>query len=294
MSCLPYGNYYFTCQEDIDHFQSDYPGCTELNGRVEISGENIKNLTGLDGVISIEGTLEIDYNDSLTSLSGLQGLASIGAAVRIHHNNNLTSLSGIDNLSSIGSLTIWDNDNLSDLTGLASLTSSRFLSINNNDILTSLSGLENMDAGIIEWLSIIGNSMLSECAIQSICDYLALPNAEVTIYGNADGCNSRQEVEEACETVGVEEILPGKETFSVYPNPFTRQTTLEFTLQQGGPVHLAIYNQLGEQVAVPVDEFKPAGVHKVSWNAAGLPAGIYYIRLQAGTQIYSGKMILMK
>ena len=90
------------------------------------------------------------------------------------------------------------------------------------------------------------------------------------------------------------EIKKPKSEISVYPNPFTRQTTLEFTLQQGVHVHLAIYNQMGKQVAVPVDEYKPAGVHKVSWNAAGLPAGIYYIRLQAGNQIYSGKMILMK
>jgi photosystem II stability/assembly factor-like uncharacterized protein len=89
-------------------------------------------------------------------------------------------------------------------------------------------------------------------------------------------------------------IKDTKSMIQISPNPFTRQTTLEFTLQQSGQVHLAIYNQMGEKVAVLADEYKPVGEYKISWNAAGLPAGMYYCRLQAGTQIYSGKMILIK
>jgi photosystem II stability/assembly factor-like uncharacterized protein len=79
-----------------------------------------------------------------------------------------------------------------------------------------------------------------------------------------------------------------------YPNPISNKTTIEFTLQQGGHVHLAIYNQLGEKVAVLVDEYKPAGVHKVSWDAAGLPAGIYLVRLQAGNEVAGAKVVLNK
>jgi predicted outer membrane repeat protein len=82
-----------------------------------------------------------------------------------------------------------------------------------------------------------------------------------------------------------------KSEIAVYPNPFTRQTTLEFTLQQGGHVHLAIYNQMGKQVAVPVNEYKPAGAHKVSWNAAGMPAGIYLYRLITAKKIHTAKII---
>jgi hypothetical protein len=85
-----------------------------------------------------------------------------------------------------------------------------------------------------------------------------------------------------------------KSKIAVYPNPFTSQTTLEFTLQQGGLVYLAIYNQMCEKVAVVVDEYKSAGVHIISWYAAGMPTGVYYCRLQAGNQVHSRKMILMK
>jgi hypothetical protein len=91
-----------------------------------------------------------------------------------------------------------------------------------------------------------------------------------------------------------EKIADGIAVLNIYPNPLRTHTTLEYQLEAPGFVHLAIYNQMGKQVAVPVDEHKPAGVHKVSWNAAGLRAGIYYCRLQTGNQIYSEKMILIK
>jgi hypothetical protein len=95
----------------------------------------------------------------------------------------------------------------------------------------------------------------------------------VDISWNAPGCNPSEEVLVACEVVGIENYFRpnGQVQLTINPNPFTRQTILEFTLQQSGPVYLAIYNQLGERVAVPVVEYKPAGVHKVIWNAAGLP-----------------------
>jgi hypothetical protein len=94
-------------------------------------------------------------------------------------------------------------------------------------------------------------------------------------------------------TVGIPQskIKNRKSEIAIFPNPFTRQTTIGFTLQQSGHVQLAIYNQMGKQVAVLMDEYKPAGLHEVSWNAAGMPAGIYLCRLNTGQQIYSCKII---
>ena len=97
-------------------------------------------------------------------------------------------------------------------------------------------------------------------------------------------------------TVG---ILPStienqQSTIAVYPNPFIHQTTLEFTLQQGGHVHLAIYNQMGERVAMLADDYKPAGVHKVSWNATGLPNGIYFVEVRAEQEVGTRKIVKIK
>lgn len=46
-SCLPDG-FTFTTQEEIDNFQTDNPGCTEIEGDIEINGSDITNLNGLN------------------------------------------------------------------------------------------------------------------------------------------------------------------------------------------------------------------------------------------------------
>lgn len=55
-SCLPEG-ITFTSQEQIDNFQINYPGCTEIEGDLIISGEDITNLEGLNMVTDIVGFL---------------------------------------------------------------------------------------------------------------------------------------------------------------------------------------------------------------------------------------------
>jgi hypothetical protein len=54
--CLPEG-INFTTQEQIDNFQSNYPGCTDIMGTVLIEGNNITNLDGLNGITVIGGYL---------------------------------------------------------------------------------------------------------------------------------------------------------------------------------------------------------------------------------------------
>ena len=153
LPCLPFGNYYFSSQAEIDSFQSDFPGCTELEGNVRISGSDITNLDGLNVVISIGSDLDINSNDTLTNLSGLEGLASIGGNLFITYNDILTSLTGLEGLTSIGG----------------------FLLVNCIDTLTSLTGLDNIDAGSISDLYITGNNSLSTCHVKSVCDYLFDP-----------------------------------------------------------------------------------------------------------------------
>ena len=68
-SCLPEG-ITFSTQEQIDNFQTDNPGCTEIEGDVTISGNDITNLNGLNVVTSIGGNLIVRHNEALTSLTG--------------------------------------------------------------------------------------------------------------------------------------------------------------------------------------------------------------------------------
>jgi len=250
---------------------------TELENITSIGGDlsiefsyALISLTGLENIGSIEGDLELYYNPSLTSLAGLENLTSIGGDLEIYSNHTLTSLMGLENLDSIGGR----------------------LSISENEALTSQAGLDNIDAHSIADLWIIFNTSLSACAVQSICDYLAAPNGTVEIYGNAPGCNSPEEVEEACAVGVVESAVSGQRSAVIaFPNPTEGISHFAFHISQYQFVSLKIYDVHGREVAALLDQKLSAGEHEVRWDATGLPAGMYFVRLQAGSEISALKFI---
>lgn len=79
-----------------------------------------------------------------------------------------------------------------------------------------------------------------------------------------------------------------------YPNPFNPNTTLEYYLPQSGQVTLKIYDPLGKEVATMVSGQQQAGNHKVNFNAASFPSGVYMFKIQAGNFSQSKKMVLLK
>jgi hypothetical protein len=68
--------------------------------------------------------------------------------------------------------------------------------------------------------------------------------------------------------------------FQNYPNPFNPSTKIIYTLKSSGKVRLSVYDLLGREVVVPVNnERKIAGKYEVSFDAANLPSGVYFYRL---------------
>ena len=162
LPCLPEG-ITFSTQEEIDNFQTNYPGCTEIEGSVTIDGYDINNLNGLSVLTSIGGDLQIEFNNALTSLTGLDNLSSIGGRLWIVFNNALISLTGLDNVTFIGGdlQKILGNDVLASLTGLDNITSILgSLDISSNAALTSLTGLDNVTS-IGGDLQIQGNAAMA-------------------------------------------------------------------------------------------------------------------------------------
>lgn len=82
--------------------------------------------------------------------------------------------------------------------------------------------------------------------------------------------------------------------FQNYPNPFNPSTSISFELPEAGDVSLVVYNNIGEQAAVLVDDYLNAGTYNHKFNAAGLPSGVYFYRLQAGNYVETKKMLLLK
>jgi hypothetical protein len=171
------------------------------------------------------------------------------------------------------------------------------LYIGYNPVLTSLSGLDNVDADSVTDLFIVMNGNLSTCAVQSICDYLAAPNGSVSIYGNASGCDSLEEVESAC-AVGVDRSAVGgrQSAVRIYPNPSTGPFTFAFNLENPSRVNLEVMNRLGQVVEVITNEYLPQGEQQIIWYKEGLPAGIYFYRLTASGQRKqaNGKLVVVR
>jgi dienelactone hydrolase len=79
-----------------------------------------------------------------------------------------------------------------------------------------------------------------------------------------------------------------------FPNPLNPSTTIKYSIPKSSQVSLKIFNMLGEELETLVNEEKTVGTYEVNWNAANLPSGVYFYRLQAGNFVQTKKMILMK
>jgi hypothetical protein len=66
-----------------------------------------------------------------------------------------------------------------------------------------------------------------------------------------------------------------------FPNPFNPSTRIEYALPVGARVRLSVFNTLGQEVAVLADGVESAGYKSAVWNAASMPSGLYFIRIEA-------------
>jgi len=81
-----------------------------------------------------------------------------------------------------------------------------------------------------------------------------------------------------------------------YPNPFNPSTTITYSIAEGttDSASLRVYDLLGREVAVLVNEQKPAGSYSVQWNAAACAGGCYYARLESDGRVHVHKLLLLK
>jgi hypothetical protein len=79
-----------------------------------------------------------------------------------------------------------------------------------------------------------------------------------------------------------------------YPNPFNPTTTIQFALPKRSSVTLKLYDILGREVAILVDEELPPGEYKVQFDAAGLASGVYFYRLETEGFVRTRKLMLLR
>jgi hypothetical protein len=79
-----------------------------------------------------------------------------------------------------------------------------------------------------------------------------------------------------------------------YPNPFNPETRINFTLARSGYVKITVYNLLGEQVTILVNDFRRQGEYSVKFNGSGLASGIYFYRIDTPGFTKTRKMVLVR
>jgi hypothetical protein len=79
-----------------------------------------------------------------------------------------------------------------------------------------------------------------------------------------------------------------------YPNPFNPKTTIAYELAASSMVRLSVYDILGREVSILVNERKNAGTYEVKFDASGLASGVYFYRLQARDVQRTRKLVVLK
>ena len=101
-------------------------------------------------------------------------------------------------------------------------------------------------------------------------------------------------------TVGIQpiggEIPSSFRLHQNYPNPFNPETRIRFEIpaQVNSTIKLTVYNSLGQEVKVLVNEKLQPGNYEYSFNVYGLPSGVYFYSLRAGEFTATKKMIMLK
>lgn len=263
-------------------------GLTSLGGALTFStNQLLTNFTGLTGLKSVGGYFVVLYHPALVDFSGLDSLTTIGNNLEIVINWGIESLNGLERLTSIGgNLFIYSNPALANLSGLVALQSvGGSLSVDGNQVLTSLSGLDSVAPESITQLFVVNNPVLSACNVRSVCDYLSMTNAIINIGNNAEGCNSRPQVEDACEHVSANSYDPGESFISIFPVPCRDQFVLPAGIR-GCPTGLTIYNSLGKRM-----DYRSIRNNVV--DITGFQPGTYILLLKSKNGVKRGKIVVI-
>lgn len=92
-------------------------------------------------------------------------------------------------------------------------------------------------------------------------------------------------------------FIEGVSTFEVagnYPNPFNPETQIRFSLPAAGQVTVKILDVLGREISEVVSTRLTEGSHSIPFSGAALSAGVYFYQVKFGTQVKTGRMLLLK
>ena len=195
-------------QSQLDDFPELFPTCDTMTGVLVLDRgiDPVENLDSLIQLVHVRNYLQLNSLGHLSDSEGLNNVKSVDGGFTVSGCDSITSLSGLTSLKSVGELSIQLNQGLTSLDGLDSLKSiNGVLVVSQNPELSDIDALANINPDSLQAyfvgsaaVYIYTNPSLSDCSIQSLCDYLQLPDAFVNISNNANGCNTINQIEYHC------------------------------------------------------------------------------------------------
>ncbi|NOS84339.1 MAG: T9SS type A sorting domain-containing protein [Ignavibacteria bacterium] len=144
----------------------------------------------------------------------------------------------------------------------------------------------NMASGDTQIVTYIYSAERGNSNLTSICQLIDNLERAANYYYDCSG------------TIGIEpigNILPQKYSLEQnYPNPFNPETAIKFSIPEKNFTSLRVYDILGKEIAVLVNEELSAGNYIINYNASDLPSGVYFYRLSTDKYTDSKKMIVIK
>jgi hypothetical protein len=207
-----------------------------------------------------------------------------------------------------GEITIWLNQNntgtfVSGFTFGEGATECKLFDADLDEDLDLVTG--HFEIGSKLWIndgtgsfSSIATSFDSQLAYRIECGKLDDDNDYDVLFGVEPGSGGIAIYFNETTIVCVEDISNSElikfKLYNNYPNPFNPSTIIAYSVSQRSNVKLSVFDVLGNEVGVLVDEEKSEGFYEVEFNAAGLTSGIYLYKLQTGNYTKMKKMILLK
>jgi hypothetical protein len=200
----------------------------------------------------------------------------------------------VNNLSSVGNSIAVDKNSNDYITGSAYVSSANqvYLTVKYNSSLDSLYSISYNGPSSINSASSIAVDTLFNVYVAGLSS------------GNNTSTVATIKYSQLSEIIKISNTIPDKFSLSQnYPNPFNPSTKIKFSIRpplnpllgkEGTGVVLKVYDNLGREVAILVNERLQPGTYEVEWDATDLASGIYLYKLSATEFTETKRMVLIK
>jgi len=156
--------------------------------------------------------------------------------------------------------------------------------------------------GFIQGATYWVNNLYADTSFQKLGSELASFSVTLPAYGSAVFTISTEEQSVLLPPIPPivsvdDELISQPEDYNLYqnyPNPFNPTTTIRYSVTNTDLVQIKVYDILGREVKLLVNEIKQPGTYEIQFDASGLASGIYLYRIESGKFIQTKKMILLK